>query len=343
MNIMTTSHNNNKFSIIAETAFSHEGNFEYLIKLTDAAKKSKSDYIKYQIVLNRDNTYSKYYPFYTNIEQWSLSEDEWSRILIYANTLKLKVIVLPVDCDALEFCFKKELLINGLEIHSVCFNEIPFLEKIALYKKDIFLGIGGRLPNEISFVKETLKSKHSTLILMFGFQSFPTNKQFINLSKIPIYQSTFKSKVGYADHTAYDDPNNHELSKYAFLLGCNYIEKHLVLKKGKKRVDYEAGIQWEDFIALREELDKLNVILGSNNIFKLNPLEKKYRNREKKIVAIKNIKKNEILTSKNISYKVTDEKSSFQQMDYKRLLGKQVKKSIQKDFPLTSDHVSLYS
>ena len=44
---------------------------------------------------------------------------------------------------------------------------------------------------------------------MFGFQNYPTKYKNINLEKVRKIQSMYpKLKFGYADHTAWNEPNN---------------------------------------------------------------------------------------------------------------------------------------
>jgi N,N'-diacetyllegionaminate synthase len=72
-----------------------------------------------------------------------------------------------------------------IEIHSVCLNDIHLLEKLrANISKDqkVVLGIGGTDLYEIENAIETLK--HDNIILMFGFQNYPTKYKDINLNKI---------------------------------------------------------------------------------------------------------------------------------------------------------------
>lgn len=329
----------NTYNLIAETAFSHEGSLDYLIKLTDAAKKSKSDFVKYQILINKEQSYTDDADLYNKIDQWILTKSEWITILNYAKKLNLKTLVLPLNIDSLTFCMTNDLLIDALEVHSVTFNEVPFLKILSEFKKKIFLGIGGRFPDEINFALSQLNTSLENIVLMYGFQSFPTKTNYINLSRIPYYKSLFNASIGYADHCGFNDKLGDDLASYALLLGCQYIEKHIVLEKGVKRIDYESAICYQDFISLREKLDTLISILGNGNIFELNAPEYKYRSREKSIVATTDLHPGHNISECDLTYKITKTKSPINQQDYLKLINRKTKEKIMKDSIISFDNL----
>jgi len=321
----------NKFEIIAETAFSHEGNFEYLLAQIKSAKMGKVDYIKFQVFIDKDAIYSKNHPNYKMVREWIINKEKWLQAFRYAKSLKLKIIVLPIDLSSLDFCTENDELVDAYEIHSVCFNEYYLLKKLSNVNKKIVLGIGGRYPHEIDYAIETLGAKKKKLILMYGFQSFPTDITKINLGKIKVFSDTFCCKMGYADHTKFNNNTFYNLIDYSYLLSARFFEKHIVLEKGEKRIDYESAIISEDFIELRNRLNKLSNIIGNGEIFKLNNKEIEYRKRERQIVAARNINKNETISLEDLTYKVTEGRSDFEQNEINKIIGRKCNLSIQKD------------
>ena len=145
--------------------------------------------------------------------------------------------------------------------------------------------------------------------------------------------------MGYADHTHYDSDIFMQINGLAFILGVRIFEKHIVITKGEKRTDYETGVNFVDFIRMREELEKNELILGNGNIFKLNEKEVLYKNREKKIVFAKNIPENSILTLSDLSYKVSNENTYFEQKDIIKLIGKKVRISCKKNETVKYEHI----
>lgn len=312
----------NKFEIIAETAFSHEGDFNYLVKQVEAAKAGEVDFVKFQVFLDKDDYCVENHPAYNILDKWMLSKEKWLDIFNLAKSLGLKIVVLPLNSPSLEFCKAYDHLIDAYEIHSVCFNEVSLLNELKNSSKTIILGIGGRLPHEIDFAEKLLEADKDRLVLMYGYQSFPTDSALLNLSKVKKFSELFNCKVGYADHTHYESDLFIQLNVIANILGARVFEKHIVLEKGTKRVDYESGINSNDFIRMRAEIDKIVTILGDGDLFTLNYKELGYKNREKKIVFTRDIPKNSILKMKDLTYKITEEYSDFEQKDLNKLLGK---------------------
>jgi sialic acid synthase SpsE len=248
--------------------------------------------------------------------------------------------------ESLRFIKNNINIIDAVELHSISFNEIPFIKKLAHINKPLILGIGGRKSEDIDFALEYLKRESAILdrvkILMFGFQSFPTNYEDINLRKIKLLKERYSEILGYADHTSYKDYKmGNELIKYSFLYGARVFEKHLVNEKGVKRIDFEAGIAYKEFLELRDEIESLLKILGTNDLSFLNDKEFIYREREKQLIVKRNLKNGSILTKENVGYKVSTERSDFKQKDYNIVLNKSLKVDMNKDDVLKSNYIDL--
>jgi N,N'-diacetyllegionaminate synthase len=70
--------------------------------------------------------------------------------------------------------------------------------------------------------------KSRETILMFGFQNYPTKYEDVNLSKIKKIQSLYPNKLfGYADHTAWNEPNNELITLLVASNNMSYVEKHV--------------------------------------------------------------------------------------------------------------------
>lgn len=273
----------NKYHIIAETAFSHEGDYNYLLKQIENASKAQADIVKFQVLIDPDNFYSSNSQI-TEAKNLIFTELQWLEAFHFAKKKNLKVLALPLTIKSLTFLIGNQKLIDFFEIHSINFQEVPIIEMLANTKKtNIFLGIGGRYLQEIKFLKNKLRKHH--LVAMFGFQSFPTNEKKLNLGKLNTLRRQLNLSLGYADHTIYNSSNFITLSKYAYLLGARYFELHIVNKKGEKRIDYNSGHNKNDFLKLRNEINLLIEIIGNVNFDKLNDAEQLYRQREKSIIA----------------------------------------------------------
>ncbi|MCF8026058.1 MAG: N-acetylneuraminate synthase family protein [Desulfobacteraceae bacterium] len=326
------------YKIIAETAFTHEGNKKYLFKQIEEAGKGACDYIKFQILLDPENYFAEKAEGHDKIRELMLAESHWSQAIQYAADTGLKTIVLPLTVESARFCQTFGNKIDAMELHSVCFNEQLLIEEIQAAGKEVVLGIGGRYPFEINNAVQQLGADKN-IILMHGIQSFPTDETRINLNKIKTLKEIYKHETGYADHTHYQKTFSHLLC-YAYLLGARYFEKHIILQKGEDRLDSQSAVSRRDFIDMRSELDHFIEVLGENNIFSLNEKEYDYRNREKQLVAKKDIPKGDVIKESDLTYKVTSEKSDFEQYELKKIIGKCATMHIDKDTPLKYIHIN---
>ncbi|KAF1082723.1 MAG: hypothetical protein GQF41_0490 [Candidatus Rifleibacterium amylolyticum] len=328
---------NSRFELIAETAFTHQGNLEYLQRQIDAAWKAGCDFVKFQILIDPENYFAAGHAQAEVLKPFLFSPLEWKQAFCNAKDKGLKLIVLPLTKVSAEFCCDNLGLIDAFEVHSVAFLSLDILELIKNTCKTIFLGIGGRYPGEVFDVLAVLKGK--SVVLMHGFQSFPTDPRHLNLSKMKKWGEVIAAPFGYADHTSFDQPFVN-LVKYSYLLGARYFEKHIILDIGDKRVDHESAITIEHFKDLRKELDQLIELLGDDSLNILNEKEHKYRSREMKIVAIDKISSGEVFGSNNISLRVTPSESDFGQGDLKELFGRVAKEDVLPGMPIKFHHVS---
>ena len=68
---------------------------------------------------------------------------------------------------------------------------------------------------------------------------------------------------GYADHTAWNEPNNILITLMGAALGMDFIEKHVTNVYGKKRVDWESTVSIDMF---NEIADKLEILSNASLI-----------------------------------------------------------------------------
>ena len=72
-----------EISIIAESAANHNGDYENLVSLANAAKNSGADYFTFQIV-NEKYFCDKDYPSRHIVKKCSFSKEQWTLFFKYA-------------------------------------------------------------------------------------------------------------------------------------------------------------------------------------------------------------------------------------------------------------------
>lgn len=270
----------NKPYLIAETAYTFEGDYNYLFEQTKDIP-NVIDAIKYHMLINLDEYMVEEHPVYDLLKNWILSEDNWKDILTEAKSNKLDTIILADDKASVEFCAKNHELVDAIEIHSACINDIELLDDAIdfsnEFNKTFILGISGFEIQELLDVTEYIKSKNvKDILMMYGFQNFPTDIEKVNLSKIKVLENLLNCKIGYADHTEYSK-NKELLINASYSLGANVQEVHYVKDEGLEKTDYITGVGIERLCSIKENLEIIFKALGSNDL-RLNDGEKKYLN-----------------------------------------------------------------
>jgi sialic acid synthase SpsE len=324
----------NSSYIIGETAYNHEGDIKYLYRMVDDIAELKLDAVKFHLLLNLDSFMKKTHPLYKSAPKWMFSEKQWDGVLSYAEKKNLDIVALCDDVDSIQFILKKHKKVHAIELHATSLNDYYMLQEAAKFNGQIIIGVGGSSIDDISYAVDFLKlyGKHDVL-LMYGFQSYPTHYADINLSKMCAIRDLFCLPVGYADHTGFDDPNNEIISVAAAFMGFSILEKHYTPDYGKERIDYHAAVGKKKMKRIRDLLQIALQARGNGQITLSEP-EKAYGNvgpMKKAIVARRDIKKGEKLTLNNLWFKRTPEESMIQQKQFLRLLGCKAKVDIKKD------------
>jgi len=317
--------------LIAETAWHHEGDYPFMKSLVSKiCKESDADIVKLHITLDLDEYMSRDHAAYGLLKSWMLSAKQWAELIGIVKTSGKKLMLLLNDTSAIKFAakFNPEII----ELHSVCLN-VPRLQNAVLEYIDerspIVIGIGGCSLQEVDAAILALEGRE--IILMFGFQNYPTKYKDVNLAKIRKIQSLYANKqFGYADHTAWDEPNNELITMLVASNGMNYIEKHVTTVYGQERCDFSAAISIEMFKALAKNIKLMDKIYGDGALA-LNAGEKsysKYGSMKMAAVAICDIEKGERLHEEHFHFCRTDQKTDLSQLDVMGLIEKEIMESI---------------
>ena len=234
-------YNNIKF--ISEIASTHNGSEKELTQLIKLLNRSRTDYIKFQI-FEADELCHKTSKMYQGLKKVEIIKKQWKKIL--AKKFNKEIILEPFDENSYKFCknYKKNFLIKipASEHH----NDNMIYDSVLNFKKVFFNFSGFNLKEINQFIKKFNKYKKK-FVLMYGFQSFPSNPKDLRLGIIKKINN-FGYHTGYADHSLTDDKIiTYLLTSKAIDFGVNYIEKHVTLDRRKKKPDYISSFEINDF------------------------------------------------------------------------------------------------
>jgi len=239
---------------------------------------------------------------YRYLEKINLSCADWSRLIPLAKELGLEVCVMCNDWPSLEFVRACDPDMYVLSPAS--FVEEDFVRAMAKTGKPILLRVGGALLGEIEkVIFWTQEEGNRQMILLFGFQNYPTPIEGSHLAFLRPWQESFGFQVGLADHLDADDELALILPLLAIPFGATVIEKHVTHDRGLKGEDFESALNPEEFGKMIGQIHRIEKAIGSSHIQNIYPTMGAYRQiSRKRIVAAREIQEDEILSRQDITF-----------------------------------------
>ncbi|RYD03464.1 hypothetical protein N752_19995 [Desulforamulus aquiferis] len=185
-----------KVKVIAEIANAHQGDVNILNSLIKAAANSGADGVKFQW-FKYDHLATEEYNFYKSYKDLFIEEEKWQDILSLTKQLGLEVWVDIFDQWGLELAQKFALFIHGVKIPSTIIQGEELIEGILMLERLTLLGVGGWYDHEIDAFVSGLDQKHiDRLVLIHGFQGYPTKTEDANLVRIGYLKERYNFRLG---------------------------------------------------------------------------------------------------------------------------------------------------
>lgn len=325
--------------IIAELAQGFEGNLDKAKLLLNASANSNADIAKFQLVY-ADELATPSYKYYKLFKSLEMNDEEWQVLFNYSRELGIELNFDVFGSRSLKLCQK--LGIKGIKLHGTDITNIALLELVSKSNiKNIYLGAGGSNLNELINATSILSNKN--VVILLGFQSYPTKNQDNQISRVKYLHNHFQNKkniqIGFADHALPESKISIPLSTLAIGSGATVIEKHLTLGKVMKMEDYESALnpdEFFDFVLKVKECFSAYGFTTKKNDFGMTEAEIGYRKMIRRhVTASKDLKKGKKLKPEDLVLKRTESEKYIYDMNsvYERELKEDVKKNmaIQKD------------
>lgn len=305
----------NKTIIIAEAGVNHNGDINLAKKLIDAAAEAGVEYVKfqtfktellvsknakkadYQIKNQKSNDDSQY----NMLKKLELAEDTHYELLEYCKLKNVKFLSTAFDFESIDFLAK--LGIDFFKIPSGELTNYPYLKRIAKKQLPVVISTGMANLDEIKNALEVFKTNdfyknNKNITVLHCSSEYPTPMNVVNLSAMNTIKSELNVNIGYSDHTL-----GIEIPIAAVAMGAKIIEKHFTLDKTLPGPDHKASL---DPIELKNMVKAIRNIEQAIGNGKKIPNELEIKNKplvRKSIIALKNIKKGEVLSENNITTK----------------------------------------
>lgn len=328
----------NNITVIAEAGVNHNGIMKNALRLVDIAKEAGADYVKFQYFvpkylstnLSKQADYQKKkfrqkkYSQKKMLEKLLLSFEELKKISKYCVKKKIKFALSVFDHISVKNL--KKLKLDFIKIPSGEITNYPLLRDVSKIKKKIILSTGMSNIKEISDALKVIKkyNKKSKVILMHCTTDYPTSEHNVNISCIAQMRKKFNLHVGYSDHTI-----GNEASCAAVIFGSRVFEKHFTISKKMNGPDHAASLEPNELKNYIKSIKKTINLIGDGKKNITNAEKKNMKVIRKSIYALKEIKKGDLFTEKNIIPKRPYNKSN--PLKWNKIIGKKSKKNYELD------------
>lgn len=327
-----------KITIIAEAGVNHNGDLNLAKKLVQEAAYAGADYVKFQSfdtedIVTKDAKQASYQEKNTKTKQSQydmlkkLELDKRAHIELIKECEKCGINFLSTAFDLKNIELLNEL---GLEIFKIPSGEItnlPYLKAIAKLNKKVFMSTG---MSNLAQIQEALDilykygTKRKNITLLHCNTQYPTPFEDANLKAMLTLKEAFKLDVGYSDHT-----QGISVALGAAALGALVIEKHFTLDKSMQGPDHKASLEPCELRAMIKGIREIEMALG-DGIKRISKSEKENAKiARKSLVALKDIKKGELLSEENLGTKRPAHGISA--IRYDEYIGKKALKNYKKD------------
>ena len=293
--------------VVAEISANHSGSLSKLKRLILRLKKINVDAIKIQayeantITINSDspdfkipkgNAWEKFKNLYQLYQKAETPFHWYKEIFDFCKANKVIVFASVFDVSSLNLLEK--IGCPAYKIASPEITDIPLISAVARTKKPIIISNGlGSIKDLSLAIRSVKKERNKNLIILKCTSSYPAPLNEINLEMMEFIKKKYKVLSGYSDHTLKYHTAIHSAS-----LGAVLLERHVSFKDKKSVDDFFSSsiVEFEEMIKIirSNELANGKIIKGISNSSKIN------LNGRRSLYVVKNIKKDEKFSNKNI-------------------------------------------
>lgn len=311
-----------KTIIIAEAGVNHNGDFETAKKMILAAKEAGADYVKFQtavpeLVISVFAEQAEYQKENTGIVESQLDMcrrihlplSAYKELSDYCKEVGIGFMSTPFDLTSIDLL--AEIGQDYFKIPSGEITNLPYLRKISEKGIPVILSSGMATVTEVeNAIKVLTGTHHSTpsgfkptitrgdIIVLHCNTQYPTPYRDVNLRAMQTMAELLFVKTGLSDHSL-----GIEVPIAAAAMGACVVEKHFTLSREMAGPDHKASLEPDELKTMVTSIRHIEEALG-DGVKRITDSERSNIDiARKSIVAIRKIKKGEILTEENIYVK----------------------------------------
>lgn len=301
-----------KTIIIAEAGVNHNGSLERAREMVRAAREAGADYVKFQTAVPElvISTFAPKAEYQKDTDGEERSQLEMCKAIhlplnAYAELKELcsqeGIGFMSTPFDSVSISLLGDLGQDWMKVPSGEITNLPYLEQIARIGIPVILSTGMSDMEEIRRAIQILTSGPLTpgdIIALHCNTQYPTPMRDVNLRAMLTMRDELGVRVGYSDHT-----QGIEVPVAAVALGACVIEKHFTLSRELPGPDHKASLEPDELKAMVRAIRNVEAAMGDGRKAVSESERPNMVVARKSIVALRPIKKGEILTEENITVK----------------------------------------
>ena len=257
---------------------------------------------------------------------------EWHKeINEYCKEIGIDFSTSPYDFEAVDLC--EELDVPYIKIGSGDITWLEMIEYIAKKNKPMFLATGDSTMSEIDEALRTIEATgNNNLVLMQCITNYPSKIESANINVLKTYQTAFNIMVGYSDHSP-----GPVVALGSVALGAKVIEKHFTINKTDDGPDHPHSMDVNEFKRMVEYIRELEAALGSTRKLVVEEESETVIVQRRSLYARNDIPKGEIIKLEDLVE--LRPQLGIMPKYKKNIIGKQSKRLISQDEPVTWDDI----
>jgi pseudaminic acid synthase len=329
--------------IIAEMSGNHNHSLDRALALVDAAADAGAHALKLQTYTADTITIDAHQSEFTIGDRNSLwagknlyklyqeanTPWDWHKpIFDRAKARGMLAFSTPFDETAVDFL--ESLGVPAYKIASFENVHLPLIRKVAATGKPMIISTGMASIAELDeAVKAARGGGCKDLVLLKCTSTYPATPENTNLATIPHMRQLFGCEVGLSDHTM-----GVGASVAAVALGATVIEKHFTLRRADGGVDSAFSLEPEELKALVVETGRAWAAMGKVTY---GPTEAEMKSLvyRRSLYVVQDMKSGDVLTPANL--RAIRPGLGLPPKELDTVLGKQVRKDVQRGTPLSWD------
>ena len=252
--------------LIAEIGINHNGSISLAKKIIKIAKENNFDAVKFQKrdleICIPENERSKirdtiwgeltYMEYKKKIE---FQKKEFNELVKFCKKIKIDIFCSAFDVNSLKFLKRYQFKFN--KVPSAMITNTKFLIEVAKQQRNTFISTGMCTIKDIEKAVKIFKKYKCKFILMHCVSEYPCPEENLNLNLIKTLKKKFNCEIGYSGHESSVSP-----SLFAWMLGANYIERHVTDDRSRWGTDQSASLGPEGMKNLSSTLSKASSFFG---------------------------------------------------------------------------------